>query len=116
MVVGVVKVSYVIGGGVIGGRGSGKEGDWEMGSEWEEPANPISSPPDVNECLAQSPICHNSTICKNTQGSYSCHCRLGWLPKAGYRNNQKNTICEGNRASPTRAYPCPSTHGGPLQL
>ncbi|XP_077910529.1 adhesion G protein-coupled receptor E2-like isoform X4 [Halichoerus grypus] len=49
---------------------------------------------DVDECSSGQPMCHESTICINTVGSYKCRCRWGWEPKPGYQNRQPNTTCE----------------------
>ncbi|XP_035922419.1 adhesion G protein-coupled receptor E5 isoform X3 [Halichoerus grypus] len=49
---------------------------------------------DVDECSSGQPMCHESTICINTVGSYKCRCRRGWVPKPGYQNRQPNTTCE----------------------
>ena len=51
--------------------------------------------PDVDECSSGQHQCHNSTVCFNTVGSYTCHCREGWEPKHGLKNKQKDTICKG---------------------
>ncbi|XP_032252017.1 CD97 antigen isoform X3 [Phoca vitulina] len=49
---------------------------------------------DVDECSSGQPMCHESTICINTVGSYKCRCRRGWEPKPGFQNRQPNTTCE----------------------
>nr|XP_015106707.1 CD97 antigen isoform X2 [Vicugna pacos] len=49
---------------------------------------------DVDECSSEQHECHSSTVCSNTVGSYTCHCRRGWLPKAGFQDKQVTTICE----------------------
>lgn len=49
---------------------------------------------DVDECSSGQHQCHNSTVCFNTVGSYTCHCREGWEPKHGLKNKQKDTICK----------------------
>ncbi|XP_055284737.1 adhesion G protein-coupled receptor E2 isoform X2 [Moschus berezovskii] len=49
---------------------------------------------DVDECSSGRHRCHNSTVCVNTVGSYTCHCRQGWVPKAGSQDKQMTTICE----------------------
>ncbi|XP_059744513.1 adhesion G protein-coupled receptor E2 isoform X1 [Bos taurus] len=49
---------------------------------------------DVDECSSRQHQCHNSTVCINTVGSYTCHCRQGWEPKPGFWDKQRNTICK----------------------
>ncbi|XP_032481378.1 CD97 antigen isoform X1 [Phocoena sinus] len=49
---------------------------------------------DMDECSSGQHQCHNSTICVNTVGSYTCHCRQGWVPKPGFQDKQMGTICE----------------------
>ncbi|KAM9105531.1 adhesion G protein-coupled receptor E5 isoform 3-T3 [Megaptera novaeangliae] len=50
---------------------------------------------DTDECSSGQHQCHNSTICVNTVGSYTCHCRQGWVPKPGFQEKQVDTIsCE----------------------
>ncbi|XP_061046373.1 adhesion G protein-coupled receptor E5 isoform X4 [Eubalaena glacialis] len=50
---------------------------------------------DMDECSSGQHQCHNSTICVNTVGSYTCHCRQGWVPKPGFQDKQVGTIsCE----------------------
>ncbi|XP_066128314.1 adhesion G protein-coupled receptor E2-like [Saccopteryx bilineata] len=49
---------------------------------------------DVDECSSGKHQCDNSTLCNNTLGSYTCLCRPGWVPKSGFRNNQRTTQCE----------------------
>ncbi|XP_047555965.1 adhesion G protein-coupled receptor E5 isoform X8 [Lutra lutra] len=49
---------------------------------------------DVDECSSEQPMCHESTICINTVGSYKCRCRRGWELKPGFQNKQPNTTCE----------------------
>uniref|UniRef100_A0A8C6D936 Adhesion G protein-coupled receptor E2 n=1 Tax=Moschus moschiferus TaxID=68415 RepID=A0A8C6D936_MOSMO len=49
---------------------------------------------DVDECSSGRHRCHNSTVCVNTVGSYTCHCRQGWVPKAGSQDKQLTTVCE----------------------
>ncbi|XP_015106708.2 adhesion G protein-coupled receptor E5 isoform X8 [Vicugna pacos] len=49
---------------------------------------------DVDVCSSGQHQCHNSTVCSNTVGSYTCHCRRGWLPKAGFQDKQVTTVCE----------------------
>ncbi|XP_024623011.1 CD97 antigen isoform X2 [Neophocaena asiaeorientalis asiaeorientalis] len=49
---------------------------------------------DMDECSSRQHQCHNSTICVNTVGSYTCHCRQGWVPKPGFQDEQMGTICE----------------------
>ncbi|XP_007129485.1 adhesion G protein-coupled receptor E5 isoform X3 [Physeter macrocephalus] len=50
---------------------------------------------DMDECSSGQHQCHNSTICLNTVGSYTCHCRRGWVPKPGFQDKQMGTIsCE----------------------
>ncbi|XP_029073203.1 CD97 antigen isoform X3 [Monodon monoceros] len=50
---------------------------------------------DTDECSSGQHQCHNSTICVNTVGSYTCHCRQGWVPKPGFQDKQMGTIsCE----------------------
>ncbi|XP_058915735.1 adhesion G protein-coupled receptor E5 isoform X1 [Kogia breviceps] len=50
---------------------------------------------DMDECSSGQHQCHNSTICLNTVGSYTCHCRPGWVPKPGFQDEQMGTIsCE----------------------
>ncbi|XP_068393003.1 adhesion G protein-coupled receptor E5 isoform X3 [Eschrichtius robustus] len=50
---------------------------------------------DTDECSSGQHQCHNSTICVNTVGSYTCHCRQGWVPKPGFQDKQVDTIsCE----------------------
>lgn len=51
--------------------------------------------PDVNECTSGQHQCHSSTVCKNTRGSYECHCRPGWKQISGSHSEPKNTICQG---------------------
>ncbi|XP_061006081.1 adhesion G protein-coupled receptor E5 isoform X3 [Dama dama] len=48
---------------------------------------------DVDECSSGKHQCDNSTICVNTVGSYTCHCRQGWVPKSGSWDKQMTT-CE----------------------
>ena len=33
---------------------------------------------DVNECLADSNLCHSDANCTNTKGSYNCTCHHGY--------------------------------------
>ncbi|XP_059774291.1 adhesion G protein-coupled receptor E5 isoform X4 [Balaenoptera ricei] len=50
---------------------------------------------DTDECSSGQHQCHNSTICVNTVGSYTCHCRQGWVPKPGFQDKQVDAIsCE----------------------
>ncbi|XP_043323038.1 adhesion G protein-coupled receptor E2 [Cervus canadensis] len=49
---------------------------------------------DVDECSSGKHQCDNSTVCINTVGSYTCHCRQGWVPKPGFRDKQMTTICK----------------------
>uniref|UniRef100_A0A8D2E4M2 Adhesion G protein-coupled receptor E2 n=1 Tax=Sciurus vulgaris TaxID=55149 RepID=A0A8D2E4M2_SCIVU len=49
---------------------------------------------DVDECGSGRHQCHNSTICRNTVGSYKCHCRPGWEPVPGRLNGRNNTVCQ----------------------
>ncbi|XDB52649.1 hypothetical protein ABFV05_006265 [Capra hircus] len=49
---------------------------------------------DKDECSSGEHRCHNSTICVNTVGSYTCHCRQGWVPRPGFQDKQMITICE----------------------
>lgn len=56
---------------------------------------PFFVSPDVDECSSGKHQCDNSTVCVNTVGSYTCHCRQGWVPKPGFRDKQMTTICEG---------------------
>ncbi|XP_043322862.1 adhesion G protein-coupled receptor E5 isoform X3 [Cervus elaphus] len=49
---------------------------------------------DVDECSSGKHQCDNSTVCVNTVGSYTCHCRQGWMPKPGFRDKQMTTICK----------------------
>ncbi|XP_044903120.1 adhesion G protein-coupled receptor E2 isoform X4 [Felis catus] len=49
---------------------------------------------DVDECSFRPPVCHNSTVCVNTVGSYRCRCRRGWELKPGFQNKQMNTTCQ----------------------
>ena len=51
--------------------------------------------PDKDECSSGQHRCHNSTVCVNTVGSYTCHCRQGWVPRPGFQDKQMITICEG---------------------
>ena len=44
--------------------------------------------PDLDECHAFPNSCHLNAECRNTQGSYSCHCR------PGYQGNGLNCTCE----------------------
>ncbi|XP_061006014.1 adhesion G protein-coupled receptor E2-like [Dama dama] len=55
---------------------------------------PFFVSPDVDECNSGKHQCDNSTVCVNTVGSYTCHCRQGWVPKPGFRDKQMTTICE----------------------
>ncbi|NP_001401231.1 adhesion G protein-coupled receptor E5 isoform 11 precursor [Mus musculus] len=48
---------------------------------------------DVDECSSGQHQCHNSTVCKNTVGSYKCHCRPGWKPTSGSLRGP-DTICQ----------------------
>ena len=65
---------------------------------------PFFVSPDVDECSSGKHRCDNSTVCVNTGGSYTCHCRQGWVPKPGFRDKQMTTICEGT---------CPALTPGP---
>ncbi|XP_067589682.1 adhesion G protein-coupled receptor E5 isoform X4 [Pseudorca crassidens] len=50
---------------------------------------------DMDECSSGQHQCHNSTICVNNVGSYTCRCRQGWVPKPGFQDKQMGTIsCE----------------------
>lgn len=49
---------------------------------------------DMDECSSGQHQCHNSTICVNNVGSYTCQCRQGWVPKPGFQDKQMGTICE----------------------
>ncbi|XDC75303.1 hypothetical protein R6Z07F_006476 [Ovis aries] len=49
---------------------------------------------DKDECSSGEHRCHNSTVCVNTVGSYTCHCRQGWVPRPGFQDKQMITICE----------------------
>ncbi|XP_059863834.1 adhesion G protein-coupled receptor E5 isoform X2 [Delphinus delphis] len=49
---------------------------------------------DMDECSSGKHQCHNSTICVNNVGSYTCRCRQGWVPKPGFQDKQMGTICE----------------------
>ena len=33
---------------------------------------------DVDECMDQTNVCDRSAICKNTNGSYTCECQIGY--------------------------------------
>ena len=44
--------------------------------------------PDLDECQAFPNSCHLNAQCRNTQGSYSCHCR------PGYQGDGLNCTCE----------------------
>ncbi|XDA76334.1 hypothetical protein R6Z07M_006448 [Ovis aries] len=49
---------------------------------------------DKDECSSREHRCHNSTVCVNTVGSYTCHCRQGWVPRPGFQDKQMVTICK----------------------
>ncbi|XP_053439657.1 adhesion G protein-coupled receptor E5 isoform X5 [Nycticebus coucang] len=49
---------------------------------------------DMDECSSRQHLCHKSAVCVNTVGSYTCHCRPGWKPKAGVPTSQKSPVCE----------------------
>ena len=44
--------------------------------------------PDVNECSADSKPCDDNADCSNTEGSYSCRCKSGFIGNG--------TTCEGS--------------------
>ena len=44
--------------------------------------------PDLDECQAFPNSCHLNAECRNTPGSYSCHCR------PGYQGDGLNCTCE----------------------
>ena len=33
---------------------------------------------DINECVKSPFVCHQHAVCKNSNGSYSCQCSLGY--------------------------------------
>ena len=45
----------------------------------------------MNECEQDPDLCANDVtrVCVNTNGSYTCNCRLGYL------ENNANSVCEG---------------------
>ena len=43
---------------------------------------------DVNECSADSNPCDDNADCSNTEGSYSCRCKLGFTGNG--------TTCQGS--------------------
>lgn len=43
---------------------------------------------DYNECL-DSHACHPNAVCKNTVGSYSCHCKPGYKPSKSLTYHQE---------------------------
>ncbi|XP_054417974.1 adhesion G protein-coupled receptor E2-like [Pteronotus mesoamericanus] len=49
---------------------------------------------DADLCSSWRHPCDNSTFCVSTQGSYTCHCLPGWVPKPGFLNKQRTTQCE----------------------
>ncbi|XP_023373796.1 CD97 antigen isoform X5 [Otolemur garnettii] len=49
---------------------------------------------DMDECSSGQQPCHESAVCVNTMGSYTCRCRPGWKPKARVPNTQKSPVCE----------------------
>ena len=83
----------------VGGTNMGKGG----GTQKEKGPSPIFVSPDVDECSFRPPVCHNSTVCVNTVGSYRCHCRRGWELKPGFQNKQMNTTCQGSWSDLTPA-------------
>ena len=38
----------------------------------------ILSYSDVDECMDQTNVCDRSAVCKNTNGSYTCECQIGY--------------------------------------
>ena len=50
--------------------------------------------PDVNECSADSTPCDDNADCSNTEGSYSCRCKSGFIGNG--------TTCQGSEHLTTR--------------
>uniref|UniRef100_A0A8D3BHI5 EGF-like domain-containing protein n=1 Tax=Scophthalmus maximus TaxID=52904 RepID=A0A8D3BHI5_SCOMX len=60
--------------------------------------------PDVNECGTQLVLCDANADCVNRFGSYSCHCRPGFLDES--RLGSGGTICVDAKAAGARAPNC----------
>uniref|UniRef100_Q9Z0M6-3 Isoform 3 of Adhesion G protein-coupled receptor E5 n=1 Tax=Mus musculus TaxID=10090 RepID=Q9Z0M6-3 len=82
-------------------------------SEKELITNPAESCEDINECLLPGFSCGDFAMCKNSEGSYTCVCNLGYKLLSGaesFVNESENTCQDVNECISGQNHCHQSTH------